>query len=107
MTAMANWIDVGPLEAVDQEDVMRFDHDGKTYAVYRSPADEVFCTDGLCTHEEVHLADGFVMGYEIECPKHQGVFDYRSGEAKRLPPCVDLKTYPTRVEGGRVSVDLG
>ncbi len=34
---MANWIDVCPLEAIDQEDVIRFDHGGKTYAVYRSP----------------------------------------------------------------------
>ncbi len=104
---MANWIDVCPLEAIDQEDVIRFDHGGKTYAVYRSPESQVFCTDGLCTHEEVHLADGFVEGYQIECPKHQGTFDYRTGEAKRLPPCVNLKTYPARVDAGRVCVDLG
>lgn len=103
---METWIDVGPLEGIEQEGVIRFDHSGKTYAVYRSSDDEVYCTDGLCTHERVHLADGFVSGYEIECPKHQGAFDYRSGEPLRLPPCVELKTYPARVEGGRVSVSV-
>jgi 3-phenylpropionate/trans-cinnamate dioxygenase ferredoxin subunit len=104
---MANWVEVGPLDGIEQEGVIRFDHAGRTYAVYRSSDDEVFCTDGLCTHENVHLADGFVDGYGIECPKHSGVFDYRTGEPKRLPPCVALKTYPARIDGGRVSVELG
>lgn len=104
---MPNWIEVGLLETIEQEGVIRFDHGGMTYAVYRSPDDEVFCTDGLCTHEKIHLADGLVMDYEIECPKHQGVFDYRTGEALRLPACVNLRTYPARVEGGRVIIDIG
>lgn len=104
---MTNWIEVGTLEDIDQEDVIRFDHGGKTYAIYRSSDDEVFCTDGLCSHENVHLADGFVSGYGIECPKHSGVFDYRTGEALRPPPCARLRTYPAKVEGGRISVDIG
>lgn len=104
---MADWIEVGPLEEIEQEGVIRFDHGGKTYAVYRSPDDEVFCTDGLCTHEKVHLADGLVMDYEIECPKHGGVFDYRTGEAMRLPPCVNLRSYPARIAGGKISIEIG
>ena len=40
----------------------------RTFAVYRSPEGEFYCTDGLCTRESVYLADGFVMDYEIECP---------------------------------------
>jgi 3-phenylpropionate/trans-cinnamate dioxygenase ferredoxin subunit len=103
---MAQWVEVGSLENIEQEGVIRFDHAGKTYAVYRSPDDEVFCTDGLCTHESVHLADGLVLDYEIECPKHQGAFDYRTGEALRLPLCVNLTTYPAKVEGARVSIDI-
>jgi hypothetical protein len=31
---------------------------------------------------------------EIECPKHNGSFDYRNGEAIDPPVCVNLKTYP-------------
>jgi len=101
---MGTWIDVGPLDDIEREGVIRFDYAGKTYAVYRSPNDEVFCTDGLCTHEKVHLADGLVVDYEIECPKHAGAFDYRSGEALRLPPCVNLKTYPAKEEAGSVRI---
>lgn len=100
------WIPAFPLEDIEQEGAKRFDHAGKTFAVYRSADDEVFCTDGLCTHEAIHLADGLVMDYEIECPKHSGVFDYRTGEAKRLPACKNLGTYPAKVENGAVLVDL-
>jgi 3-phenylpropionate/trans-cinnamate dioxygenase ferredoxin subunit len=46
------------------------------------------------------------MDCEIECPKHSGVFDIRTGEAKRLPACVNLRTYPAKLEGGRVLIAI-
>lgn len=101
-----NWISACSLDDIEQEGVRRFDHGGRTYAVYRSADDEVFCTDGLCTHEAVHLADGLVMDHEIECPKHAGIFDYRTGEAKNLPACIDLRTYQARIEDGAVLIAL-
>ena len=103
---MAQWIEACGVDDIELEGVMRFDQGDRTYAIYRSPEGDFFCTDGLCTHEAVHLADGFVMDYEIECPKHSGAFDYRTGTAKRLPPCVNLRIYPARVEDGRVLVEL-
>ncbi|TJW66778.1 MAG: Rieske family ferredoxin, partial [Mesorhizobium sp.] len=51
--------------------------------------------------------DGLVMDYEVECPKHSGAFDYRTGAAKRLPPCINLRTYPAKVEAGEVMVEVG
>ena len=103
---MPQWIDACSVDEIDEEDVMRWDHGGKTYALYHSPDGEFFCTDGLCTHENVHLAGGLVMDYVIEWPKHNGQFDYRTGQAKRAPVCVNLRTYPVRVEDGRVPVGL-
>ena len=93
---MAEWIEACGADEIDEEDVVRFDHEGRTFAIYRSPDDEYFATDGLCTHEQVHLADGLVMDEIIECPKHNGRFNYKTGEAKGAPVCVNLKTYPTR-----------
>jgi 3-phenylpropionate/trans-cinnamate dioxygenase ferredoxin subunit len=104
---MSDWVRSVAFSAIEPEGVVRFDHGGKTYAIYRSAGDEVFCSDGLCSHEAVHLADGFVMDYEVECPKHSGAFDIRTGNALRLPACKNLKTYETRVEGDTVLVRLG
>jgi len=103
---MADWIEACEAGDIDEEDVIRFDHGGRTFALYRSPEDGYFCTDGLCTHEKVHLADGLVMDNVIECPKHNGQFDYTTGEALRAPVCEDLRTYPTKVEGDRVRVEI-
>lgn len=103
---MTDWTHACMLTDIEIEGVRRFDHQGRTFAVYRSAQDEVFCTDGLCSHEAIHLSDGLVIDYEIECPKHSGVFDIRTGEAKRLPACVNLKTYPARLDGERVLIGL-
>jgi 3-phenylpropionate/trans-cinnamate dioxygenase ferredoxin component len=100
------WTDVCGAEDVETEDVIGVEVDGRPLAVYRSPDDDYFITDGLCTHEKVKLADGLVMDYVIECPKHNGRFDYRSGAGKGAPICENLRTYDVRVEGGRVLVRL-
>lgn len=104
---MPNWIEVCGVEDIAQDDVGRFDHEGQTFAVYRSPDDQYYATDGLCTHEKIHLADGLVMDNIIECPKHNGRFDYRTGEAKSAPVCINLRTYPVRVEDGKVFLNVG
>ena len=104
---MPNWVKACATDDIDEEDVIRFDHAGQTYALYRLEDDRFFATDGLCTHEKVHLADGLVMGQIIECPKHNGRFDIPSGQAKGAPVCVNLRTFPVKVEDGRVFIDLG
>jgi 3-phenylpropionate/trans-cinnamate dioxygenase ferredoxin subunit len=104
---MSDWVEACAADDIDEEDVMRFDHGGRTFAIYRSPDDEFFATDGLCTHEKVHLADGLVMDDIIECPKHNGRFNYKTGAAKGAPVCVNLKTYPVKVDAGKVLVQIG
>jgi len=102
---MAQWIEVCPLEDIDDEDVVRFDHGGRTYAVYRFQ-DKVWASDGWCTHEQAHLADGLLMEHVIECPKHNGRFDIRDGHALGAPVCVNLKTFPARIEAGVVHIQI-
>ena len=101
------WVPACTADAIDEEDVARFDHGSRTFAVYRGVDDDYYATDGLCTHQAVHLADGLVMDGTIECPKHNGRFDYATGKALGAPVCVDLRTYPVKVEGGVVLVDVG
>ncbi len=103
---MPEWIEACAVDDVEEEDVIRFDHGDRTFAIYRSPDDEFFATDGLCTHERVHLADGLVMDGIIECPKHNGRFDYKTGAPKGAPVCVALQTYPVRVEDGKVLIGI-
>jgi len=103
---LSNWIVACGADDIDEEDLISFDHNGHIFAIYRSSSSEYFATDGLCTHEAADLSAGLVMGYIVECPKHNGRFDYRTGEAKGPPVCVNLVTYPVKVENGSVFIDV-
>lgn len=94
------------LSQIALDDILQFDHMGQSFAIYRTEDDQVFATDGLCTHEDVPLADGLLDGCVIECPRHNGLFDIRTGEALRAPACEKLITYPVTVEGGEVFLHL-
>lgn len=100
------WIPACRTDDVPPEDVIRFDHGDRTFAIYRTADDRYYATDGLCTHARVHLAGGLVMDEMIECPKHNGRFNFITGQAQGAPVCVNLKTYPVRVEDGRVFLRL-
>lgn len=102
---MSEWIRVCATDEIDEEDLIRWDYEGRTFAVYRTEKG-FFATDGLCTHEDAHLEDGLVMGTVIECPLHQGTFDICTGKALTAPAYDDLRTYPVKVEDGRVYIRL-
>jgi 3-phenylpropionate/trans-cinnamate dioxygenase ferredoxin subunit len=103
---MGKWIEACEASEIDLEDVIRWDYGGRVYALYRSPDDAFFATDGLCTHENVSLADGLVQGDLIECPKHNGRFNYKTGAARGAPVCVNLAVYAVKVENGKIFVFL-
>ncbi len=85
-TMSGNWVEVCAADEIDEEDVIRFDHDGQHLCrLSAAPTMNIFATDGLCTHEHIHLADGLVMDDIIECPKHNGRFNYKTGRGQGRP----------------------
>lgn len=98
------WIVACAADDIEEEDMIRWDHGGLTYVIINGVDGLFYCTAGLCTHEEVHLSDGLVMDHELECPKHNALFDYRTGAALRAPACEALKTYEVKREGDRILV---
>lgn len=100
------WIDVCAADDIEAEDVIEVQAGDRSLAVYRSPQNTFHATDATCTHGGANLADGLVMGGIIECPKHNGRFDYRTGAAVRVPCLEPLVTYQVQVDGGRVLVAL-
>ncbi len=99
------WRPVASCGDIDDEDLIGVEVAGKAIAVYNLGG-AFYATAGLCTHEDEPLADGMVIDGIIECPLHQGRFCVRTGKAKGAPASVDLKTYPVKVEDGRVFVRL-
>ncbi|MBN3563790.1 non-heme iron oxygenase ferredoxin subunit [Aliamphritea spongicola] len=102
---MTDWVLACATDDIDEEDLIRFDHEDKTYAIYNTD-NGFFATAGYCTHEVQHLEDGLVIGNVIECPLHQGRFEISSGKALSAPVCEDLVTYPVKVEGDQIYIQI-
>lgn len=103
---MSEWVKACSKGSLGPEEALRFDYRGKTYAIFCGPDGGFYATDGLCTHEAVHLADGLVIDFTVECPKHNGIFDIVSGEPKGPPVCKKLQTYPVKVSDDSVLVAI-
>jgi 3-phenylpropionate/trans-cinnamate dioxygenase ferredoxin subunit len=100
------WVRAAAVDDLDDDDVIEVLAGGETIALYRSGG-RYFATDGICSHEHALLADGYLDGTIIECPKHQGRFDIRTGAPKGAPACVPIGTYQVQVTGDDIYVDLG
>jgi Na+-transporting NADH:ubiquinone oxidoreductase subunit F len=105
-TDAEGWVEVCGLDQLLPGDVLRFQHGDDVYALYRTSIGQLYATEEKCTHGNGSLADGFLQGICIECPKHNGRFDVRDGSVKRPPPKTPVKTYPAREKGGKVLLKL-
>ena len=106
MTMPTEWLDLAALDALWDGAGMAVHAGGVEVALFRI-GDAVYATDNLCTHGHARLCEGFIDGHDIECPLHQGRFDVRTGTATGAPATEALKTWPVRIEGGRVFISLG
>ena len=64
----------------------------------------VYATQDECTHGRASLADGYLIGDEVECPLHQGMFNVRTGAVTAAPCTQALKTYAVEIRGGVISL---
>ena len=67
---------------------------------------EFFAIDDTCTHERWSLADGYIDDDVVECTLHMAKFCIRTGKALCLPATTSIHTYPVRIEGEDVMVDV-
>ena len=100
-----NWLDAAAMEDLWDGAGIGVTVQGREVALFRIGG-AVFATDALCTHGQARLCEGFIEGGEVECPLHQGRFDLRSGAATCAPATEAVKTFPVRIEGGRVFVSI-
>ncbi len=67
---------------------------------------ELYAIDDVCTHDGGPLDQGDLLGDQIECPRHGALFDVRTGKALTLPAIFPIKTYPLKVEGNDILIEL-
>ena len=98
--------DLGPSSLLAPGQLAPVEVDGSAYVLCRMLDGTYAFTDGVCTHGRAMLSGGFLDDCILECPKHNGRFDVRTGEAVRLPAQKPLRTYPVSEHDGRLVVHV-
>ena len=101
-----NWIEVAKSDGVKPGEMVGAKVDGADIAVYNIDG-KFYATSNVCTHAFALLTDGFLDGDVVECPLHAGAFDVKSGKAVCAPATEDIKSYPTRIAGDAVEIQIG
>jgi nitrite reductase/ring-hydroxylating ferredoxin subunit len=83
----------------------RLDVDGAPVMLVRV-GDAVYACGSVCSHKGGPLADGKVSGSRVACPWHGFMYDVRTGECVFPGRGARVATYPTRIDGGEVWVEL-
>ena len=67
---------------------------------------QFYVTDDMCTHGPGSLSEGYIEDDVVECNFHNGQFNIRTGEVVSPPCTVPIKTYPTLVVDGKVTIEI-
>lgn len=102
---MANSVAVAKIAAVKPGQMKSFAVNNKRVLIANWEG-TFFATQDLCTHDNGTLADGELVDGEIECPRHGGRFDLKTGAVTALPPMFPIKTFPVKVEGDIILVEM-
>jgi nitrite reductase/ring-hydroxylating ferredoxin subunit len=102
---MTSCLELCSPDDVPEGTALRVEAGTLTLAVF-NVAGEFYVTDDNCTHGPGSLSEGYIEGDVVECNFHNGQFNIRTGEVVSPPCMVPIKTYPARVENGKVVIEV-
>lgn len=101
----AEWIDVGSVEELKQKPLQEISS-GKTTIALTYKNGSFAAISGVCNHVGGPLGEGRLDGDYIVCPWHYWKFHHRTGHGESGYEQDQVPIYVTKVENGRVYVDL-
>jgi 3-phenylpropionate/trans-cinnamate dioxygenase ferredoxin subunit len=71
-------------------------------------AGTLYAIEDRCSHDDGPLAEGEMDedACTVECPRHGSLFDLASGRPITLPAYVPVETFPVRVEGDMIKLEV-
>jgi nitrite reductase (NADH) small subunit len=101
---MAQWFRVAVASDLPEGSGGEFVAGGRIIALFHV-AGSFYAMDGICPHQGGPLGKGALIGCIITCPWHGFQFDVTTGQHQTSRSLVH-PTFPVKVEGGDVWVDL-
>lgn len=102
---MGQWHDVAGTGDVGDGEVIGVAAGTVPIALFKLEGD-FFALYDRCSHGQAKLSEGFIEDGNVECPLHQGLICIRTGEAMSPPVSREVDTYPVRVVGDRIEVEV-
>jgi 3-phenylpropionate/trans-cinnamate dioxygenase ferredoxin subunit len=101
------WIDVCPVEELPPGEVKIVYAGSIAVGVYNLNG-EYFGLEDRCSHDDGPLCEGDFDPAEAVaiCPRHGANIDIRTGRALTLPAVEPVATFPVRVDGASVKVEI-
>ena len=99
------FVEIGKIGELRPGTMKRIDVAGRRLLVANVDG-RVCAADDTCTHEEASLSTGVLRGELVKCPLHGSRFNVCTGRALEEPAQEDLRTYPVRLDGERILVEL-
>ncbi|MEG3896765.1 MULTISPECIES: Rieske (2Fe-2S) protein [unclassified Microcoleus] len=98
------WVEITGLNQVPESDILKVKVEG-TSLIFNRQGMNVTCYRNACSHLEYPIDMGKVNSGIITCPFHKYQFQLDSG--KCLNALADsLESYPVKIEGDRVFVEI-
>ena len=64
----------------------------------------LYAIEDVCTHDDGPLAEGELIGTEIECPRHGAKFDITTGKVLSMPAIKPVPRYEVRIQEGEIQI---
>ncbi len=100
-----SWISVCGIDDVSEDEPKAVEENDKKIGVFVID-ENYFAIENVCPHAFALLTEGFIEDQTVECPLHEAIFDIQTGSLMSGPGCRDLCTYPVRVEGQDIQIQL-
>jgi len=79
--------------------------DGRNFALFNVEG-TFFAIDNTCTHRGGPLGEGKLSADTVECPWHGALFNVKTGAVTRSPAPAGVRSFPVKVEGNDILVEL-
>jgi nitrite reductase (NADH) small subunit len=106
MKETKRWVRITAVENIPLREGRAVQVGGQVVAIFNL-GDRFLALENRCPHRGGPLADGIVSAGAVVCPLHAWKVDLTTGSVTNRPENAQcIKTFPARVEGGAIFVEL-
>jgi len=102
---MARFVKVATTGELAPGQAKKVELEGKTIALLNLEG-SYHAIDDTCPHRGGPLSQGLIEGEVVTCPWHGSKFRVKTGEVLTPPARTGVSSYPVRVEGSDIEVEI-